>query len=455
MNWQPATEAQRAALLATEENVLLTGPWGTGKTEVPPVKMLLDAEKHPGIKTFLMQYTANACRHNLWQRTVDWLVERVPSRIKDYHVQEMTFKIRTSSGIDCPVYGGGLKPAEGQVNIWSGREAHRVYLDEAKEVPVPDLYDVTIGRCMRRADIPPQVFLMTNPAGPNHWLHHRFYMEKRAGHRVVEMNTIPRELGLLTPSYYQRLDELTGVFKLRNALGQWVSFEGLVYPFDPRAQILERKGDDYIDGTGKVIVSREQLAGYRCVQAADPGTDHPHVHGWWRVAPEGALQAKSVWFLQRETYMTRRPITSHVKRAVEISRELSVQLEVYYDPAALWAAEEYKRGGYCCREAVNDRLGGQAACYELFPHQDVADPEKITEPRIYFLADALDEVDQARRIAGLPCRTTDEFGGYIWKGKGKEDMVKENDDGMDEMRYAVASCGQLRVPNIGVFRWQS
>ena len=435
----PATEAQRHAITATEENVLLSGPWGTGKTEIPVIKMLVDAEKHPGIKTFLMQYTANACRHNLWERTVSWLTEHAPSRIKEYRTQEMTFKIPTSKGVDCPVYGGGLKPAEGQVNTWSGREAQRVYLDEAKEVPAADLYDVTIGRCMRRADIAPQVYLMTNPAGPSHWIYQRFYSEKRKGHRVIEMNTIPRELKLLTPSYYQRLDELTGVFKLRNALGQWVSMEGLVYPFDPRTQVLSLAGDNYVDGNGSIVISKADLEKYPCAQSCDPGTDHPHVHQWWRVAPEGALQAKSVWFLQRETYMTRRPITAHVQQALNISKALKVEPAVFYDPAAAWAAEEYKRMGYLCREAVNDRLGGQAAVYELFPQPD-ASGEGFTQPRIYFLADALDEVDQARRYAGLPVRTVDEFGGYIWKSSGKEDMVKVNDDGMDAMRYAVASA---------------
>ena len=38
----------------------------------------------------------------------------------------------------------------------------------------------------------------------------------------------------------------------------------------------------------------------------------------------------------------------------------------------------------------------------------------------------------------LPIKTEDEFEFYVWANKKtKEDMVKELDDGMDCMRYAV------------------
>ena len=462
LEWMPATEAQRTAILATEPHILCNGPYAGGKSEIPPLKMLMFADKWPGRDIWLLQYTADACRMMLWRRTLEWFKKYGQmSRVRNLHTATLTYELASANGAPCRVFGGGIKPAEGESNKWSGGEARLIFVDEFREVKHAELYDKSIGRSSRQGGEPkPQVYNLTNPDSPNHFAYKRWYSDPWPGHRVIEMPTIPefdakgRKLGILADDFYVQQRQYRGVFKQRCVDGLWVSMEGLVYPFDPRTQILSRQGENYMDGAGRVVVSVKARDSYPCVQAADPGTDHPHVHGWFRVAPEGALGPKSVWFLVKETYMTRRPITQHVRRAVEISRAMGVPLEVYYDPAAAWAAQEYQQGGYYCREAVNDRLGGQAAVNELFPHAD-ATGEEMTAPRIYFCADSLDEVDQARQLAGKPVKTVDEFGGYIWKTSGKEDMVKEDDDGMDMMRYAVASAPHMAAPRVGVLSWDS
>jgi hypothetical protein len=103
------------------------------------------------------------------------------------------------------------------------------------------------------------------------------------------------------------------------------------------------------------------------------------------------------------------------------------------------AVQEWQQAGIVCLPAVNDRIAGQRAVLELFPHAVDAAGEVTSPCRLYFCDDAVVEIDQQRRHAGKPTSTVDEFGTYVWASGNREDMCKTNDDGMDAMRYAVAS----------------
>lgn len=53
----------------------------------------------------------------------------------------------------------------------------------------------------------------------------------------------------------------------------------------------------------------------------------------------------------------------------------------------------------------------------------------------------------------MPVCTAEEFGGYVWMdSKTKEEPVKEQDDGMDAMRYVVAERDLGVRPRV---RWMS
>ena len=91
-----------------------------------------------------------------------------------------------------------------------------------------------------------------------------------------------------------------------------------------------------------------------------------------------------------------------------------------------------QENGLRCRPAEKDRLAGQQAVYTKFENE-----------QIYLCDDALVEVDQRLLMEGKPTRTADEYGTYIWVSKGKEDMVKVKDDGMDCQRYAIYTTGGI------------
>jgi len=81
--------------------------------------------------------------------------------------------------------------------------------------------------------------------------------------------------------------------------------------------------------------------------------------------------------------------------------------------------------------AIKERLTGQQSVYALF------DTELTEKPRIYFFHDSLLEIDQRLQLDKRPYSTIMEFPTYVWSSKAKEDMVTEDDHGLDALRYAV------------------
>jgi phage terminase large subunit len=68
-------------------------------------------------------------------------------------------------------------------------------------------------------------------------------------------------------------------------------------------------------------------------------------------------------------------------------------------------------------------------------------PAGDDKPRMFFLRDAVLERDKNLEEAKLPCSTIDEITGYIWELTSKEIKEvprKQDDHGMDSMRYYIA-----------------
>jgi hypothetical protein len=67
------------------------------------------------------------------------------------------------------------------------------------------------------------------------------------------------------------------------------------------------------------------------------------------------------------------------------------------------------------------------------------------KPRLFILRSALVEVDEDLLDAKKPTCTREEIAAYSWKDKSKkEEPVKEDDHGMDTMRYAVMAIDTPR-----------
>jgi hypothetical protein len=244
-------------------------------------------------------------------------------------------------------------------------------------------------------------------------------MEKRQGYRNIYMPTIPPEEGLLKESFYVWFNSLTGIFAKRYREGKWVAIEGLVYTFDPAHHIIDPFPIPANEG--------------QVVCANDFGYDHPFVAQWWWVSPE------DIWYLYREIYKTHKRVALHGDDIVGYFRKDERLPRVICDHDAENMAD-LRAAGIDTVHANKERLAGQQSVEKLFE-----------ENRIFFFRDCLVERDMRRVIRKLPTCTVEEFPLYGWSNKGKEDMIKQFDDGMDTMRYAVHTGAPAEIDKEDIY----
>src|SRR5262245_31871029 len=172
----------------------------------------------------------------------------------------------------------------------------------------------------------------------------------------------------------------------------------------------------------------------------DFGFTNPFVCQWWALSPDGDL------YLYREIYKTRTLVEDHAraikwawindprpeKIICDHDAEDRATLEKHLDMPTV-AAEKSVSAGI---QAVAGRL-------KLKPNG---------KPRLLILRDALASRDEDLLEARKPTCTLDEIDGYIWKdGAKKDEPVKENDHGVDTMRYVVAEFDLKADPQLKVW----
>src|SRR5205085_214652 len=177
------------------------------------------------------------------------------------------------------------------------------------------------------------------------------------------------------------------VRKARLRYGRWVQAEGQVYEAWDRAVHVVRalpRG------------ARE----WRRIRAIDFGFTNPFACGWFAVDPDGRL------WLYREIYRTRRLVAEHARDILRLSAGEEIEATVCdhdaEDRATLEAAGIRTTGAH-----KNIRRGIEA----------VSDRLKLAgdgKARLFVLAGALVERDEALAEAGKPWCTEQEFDGYVW-----------------------------------------
>lgn len=415
----PRTRAQRDTLQATDGTILVSGPWGTGKTHSLAAKGLFWGYQYPGSQIALARKTRDALKLTLWKVFIEKLLRQLPAdEIVDSNDTDLYRKLRNGTEF----YGGGLDSASGKINKFASREYNLMLVEEAKEIDEADLEE-KIGRCMRLPEFPlHQVIMATNPDSPNHHLYKRFYLDPHPGDRLIEGTVLPPPY--LPDSYYERLRQLKGIYYQRYALGKWTAAIGLVYPFDPTKHLITK--EQFKERTGCDEIPKD----WKRVFCIDFGFDHPFVAQWWAVSPDDK------WYMYREIFHTRRTVNTHSVAILEAFEKDGLRPIAICDHDAEDRATLEEHGIYT-EAAKKDRQAGQQTVYDL-----------IDEDRMFFFADALVEEDQRLIAERKPTRTVEEFPGHIWTSKTKEDWRKEQDDGMDTMRYGAhttLSVGYIQV----------
>lgn len=445
-----------------EEEVLISGPAGTGKSRACLEKVHMVCLLTPNTRALILRKTLASLGSTAlvtWRNYV--IKEALTTGTVVYYggSREEAPQYRYKNGSTVTI-GGLDKPTR----IMSS-EYDIVYVQEATEITLEDIE--MIKTRLRNWRVGFQQLLMDcNPAGDKHSLKLRcndgicILIESRH-----EDN--PRlfdEDGNLTKQgakYIGILDNLTGVRHKRLRLGLWVSAEGIVYEeFDPAIHILQWSYDEQ----GNRLPLPKEWPRY---WAIDFGSVHPFVLKCYAEDEEGVI------YMYREIYMTNRIVEDHAAQIMNLVTE--VKHTEWYDhfnkvtrvrESIEWI--EPKPTAIICDHDRQARrtferhtgLGTQAAIKDVSEGIDLHKARlkgDANGPRFYLMADALVERDEDQAQALLPTCTADEYSSYQWDtdkdGRKKDAPMKKDDDGVDTDRYMTMHLdfkGKARMTMVDV-----
>jgi PBSX family phage terminase large subunit len=388
---------------AQDEEVILSGPAGTGKSRACLEKLYRLAWKYPGMRGLILRKT----RESLTQSALFTFEEKVVGKsdpILQGPQRNMRQSYRFPNGSEI-VIGGLDKPQK----VMS-TEFDVAYIQEAIEVTETDWEMVTTR--LRNAIVPYQQLIAdTNPDAPSHWL------KKRADRGAVRLIESRHEDNpTCTGEYLAKLDALTGVRKERLRFGRWVAAEGTVYESWDAA--VHRVDPFPIPAT------------WPRYWTVDFGYNHAFVWQAWARDDDGRL------FRYREIFHTGRLVEDHAK---------DILAATVKDP---------RPSAILCDHDAEDRatlerhLGMRTLpAYKAVSPGIQAVEGRLRDHRLFYLRDSLVRRDPALVEKKKPTCTEEEFDSYIWNlagGRRKgEEPVKENDDGMDASRYCVAHVDSI------------
>jgi PBSX family phage terminase large subunit len=424
------------------DEVLFAGPAGTGKSRACLEKIHLMALKNPGMRGLI-------CRKTLASLGSTALVTFEDHVAKEHLANgEMKWFGGSPKEAACYKYKNGSVIVVGGMDkamkIMSS-EYDVVYVQEATELTETDWEAITTR--LRNGKVSfQQLMADANPDVPTHWLKVRCDKGKtkmiRSRHEdnpVLFEQRKDGTTGGLTEqgkAYMGKLDALTGVRYMRLRKGIWCAAEGLVYDeWNPEVHQHKAIKVPPISWTRYITV--------------DFGFTNPMVAQFWAEDEDGRL------YLYKELYHTGtlvEDMAKKIKEAMNLRREPRPRM-IICDHDAEGRATLERHLGMSTKAAKKTVEDGIQAVKKRMTRS-----EADGKPRIFLCEDALIEVDKSLADAKKPTCTLEEVVGYIWdrgtvlaqnNGKPpKEVPVKEDDHGMDAMRYMVAERDLKSRPRI-------
>jgi phage terminase large subunit len=444
-----ARGANLEALRSKAPRVLLAGPAGTGKTRVWLEKAHQLCLRTPGVKCLIMRQT---------------MVSLTASGVQTY---EKDVAAEALADGTVTFFGGSLRlpPAFNYSNGSSislggldkpmkvmSTEYDWIYVIEATEVAMEALEMLTTR--LRNGKLSfHQLALDCNPDSPTHplklecdngrmvMLHSRHEDNPRFFNRDGTMTKDGQE-------YMPTLDALTGVRYLRLRKGIWAAAEGVIFTeFNPSLHVIDRF---------------TVPADWPRLWSVDFGFVNPFVWQDWTVTPDDQL------VLVREIYRSDRLVEDHAR---DIRTLLGVgpidplrgtvlpyegpevtgwdakrPLTILCDHDAEDRATLERHLGWPTQPASKNVSDGLQATQARFR------PDGRGRPRIMFMRDGVVHRDPLLVDAKKPTHTVEEFPGYVWHDKGKEEPMKVNDHGCDAARYLVMERDVQPRPRVRFLR---
>ena len=447
----------KVAFEARDDELLVSGPAGTGKSRACLEKIHLICLMTPNVRALLLRKTKISLTSTALVTWRNWVVkEAMATGTVVYYggsaAEPAQYRYTNGSSVTI----GGL---DQPTRIMSS-DYDIIYIQEATEITLED-HEMCTTRLRNWTISFQQLIMDCNPAGDKHWLKLRAndgltrLVESRHEDNPQLFDEIIRPDGTIEykvtqrgAAYISKLDKLTGVRYKRLRLGLWVSAEGIVYEeFDPAVHVLPW---DYDDEGNRLPLPNE----WPRYWSIDFGFVHPFVLKCYAEGPDGEL------YRYREIYMTGRTVEEH---AATIMNEVTeVITHKWYDhfnkvdrvrEETVWT-EPRPNAIICDHDAEGRRtferatgLSTRPAIKNVYEGINAVKERLKIDPltgyaRLYYMADALVELDQSLKDALQPTSTLDEYPSYVWKvnsdGRKQDEPVKRDDDGMDTDRYIVA-----------------
>ena len=379
-----------------------SGPAGTGKTRACLEKLHLCAEKYPGMRGLIVRKTRASLTESALVTFENHVVpEGHPCLEGPTRAHRQSYRYPNGSELVC----GGMDRASRTLST----EYDIVYVPEAIELTEDDWELLT--RPLRHGKMPyQQIIADTNPDKPGHWLKQRC----DAG-RTKILESRHEDNPTVTPAYIAKLDALTGPRKQRLRYGRWVQAEGVVYEgWDAALHVVD-----------PFVIPADWPRWW----AIDFGFTHPFVCLWLAQDPDGRL------FVYRELHQTQLLVEDAAQEILALSAQEPRPRAIICDHDAEGRATLTRHLGMDTEKAIKDVSAGiQAVAVRLRKASD-------GRPRLFVLRDSLVCRDPRLEEQKKPCCLAEEVDGYVWKISGDrikgEEPVKENDDALDALRYAV------------------
>jgi PBSX family phage terminase large subunit len=420
-----------------DEEILVAGPAGTGKSLGVLQKIHLVLSKYPNSKGFMCRKT-RVSMTNSCIATFDNKVLAPPDKVHfhktDQHYQYPNGSILAVVGLDEP---SRIMSTEWDIG----------YVQEATECLEND-WEMCTTR-LRNWIVPYQQMLADcNPDKPSHWLKKRCESGKMRM-LLSKHEDNPRLWDEKAQQWTQegriylgKLSRLSGVRRARLYSGEWVAAEGAVYP----------EWDKLIH-----VINWQHLPkgweDWPHIWAIDFGFIHPFCWQDWIENPDtGDI------YRVREIYKTKRLVEDHARHIMDITSGVYTPQAVICDHDAEDRATFERHTGYLTLPAYKPIQSGiQAVQKRIKNAVDNALAMKSGGTPVgkgmYLVSDALVERDDELFEAGLPTCTEEEVDGYVWdkrvglvsNSKKDELPVDKDNHGCDAKRYVTAFIDNLSV----------
>lgn len=259
------------------------------------------------------------------------------------------------------------------------------WMDEAATID-ERAWDIMVGRLRDGEYL--NAYVTTTPKGEN-WVHEKFVDEATRLDGAEVIRGVPTHENPHLPTDYtdEIVEEYEGRFYEQEVLGEFVGFEGLIYPWFTDDHIVDNAPDEYDE----------------VVYGVDWGHNNPAV-------ALALVRHGDAWTVVDEWYERRCTVGDH-SRAVEHLVDEYGEGPIYCDPSEPANIEQFKRDGLPATGAEND-----------------------VTPGIQHVASLADELQVAAHCQNV----RNEFNQYQYRDSGDGDRpLKQHDHAMDALRYAL------------------